>query len=576
MSDHTSRLRAADPSAVVGAVLGGYRVSAELSTGGMGSVYRAEHELLGKPAAVKLLRPEYSANPEMVERFFNEARAATAIRHPGIVEVFDFGYAADGRAYLVMEFLDGETLSSRLSAGHLSEVAAAVIVRGIASALAAAHAKGIIHRDLKPDNVFLVPDPDMPSGERPKVLDFGIAKLTQSPTERASQTRAGELMGTPAYMAPEQARAAGEIDHRADLYSLGCILYELLVGQPPFVSDAVGELIALQLFGEPEPPRARVPELSEEMERIVLRLLAKDPAARFATCADLSDALSAAMPTLSGRLSAVLPATSGRRPAVVIDTVASLKRPAPTAGAGVLAGPALTTPPSPGRSTPARRRRSPVGLALAAGAVVAAAVVGYVAVRGGATARPTAPPVPAQLPGPPVPTPTPAPGPAPAPTPTPSVTLFFRLQPASASVRWDGQPLPLKNGVASVPHDGQVHQVEVSAPDHQPATVAVTAGEPQLIQVELVGLGGRRRDRPRISVGQVDPVGPVGPPTSVGSTPTGPRTTPGPERPAGGAAGAGSGAGSSARGGAATPGSGSAGKPTTDKGSPIYTDLDDE
>src|SRR6185312_16102012 len=200
----------------------------------------------------KLLRPELTENSELVQRFFNEAKAATAIRHPGIIEVFDFGYTEQGRAYLIMEFLDGEPLSSRIARGPLAEVDAAQIARGISSALVAAHDKGIVHRDLKPDNVFLVPDPDVPMGERPKVLDFGIAKLGDHLPKDMRHTVTGALIGTPLYMAPEQARAAASIDGRADLYSLGCMLYEMLVGKPPFSAEGDGELIALHMFSEPE------------------------------------------------------------------------------------------------------------------------------------------------------------------------------------------------------------------------------------------------------------------------------------------------------------------------------------
>src|SRR5690349_3897743 len=157
---------------ILGRSVGHYRITAFLAKGGMGTVYRAQHELIGKAAAVKVLRPELSRDPGMVQRFFNEARAASSIRHPGIVEVYDFGHLPNGRAYIVMEFLEGETLSRRLErCVRLPELAAAVIARGIGVALAAAHAKGIVHRDLKPDNVFLVPDTEVMSGERCKVLD---------------------------------------------------------------------------------------------------------------------------------------------------------------------------------------------------------------------------------------------------------------------------------------------------------------------------------------------------------------------------------------------------------------------
>jgi len=284
---------------MVGEVLGNYRVIGELSRGGMGTVYRAQHELLGRSAAVKLLRPELTANEELLQRFYNEAKAATTIRHPGIVEVYDFGYTTDGRAYIVMELLEGEPLGERIArCGRLTEVETGNIGRQIAGALRAAHASGIVHRDLKPDNVFLVPDPQG-RGERVKVLDFGVAKLADVAATGVRHTQTGALMGTPLYMAPEQARAAGAIDHRADQYSLGCMLYEMLVGRPPFVADGAGEIIALQLFAVPEPPRNLLTSLTPELEAIVLRLLEKEPHDRFADALAVQTALEALRDKLS-------------------------------------------------------------------------------------------------------------------------------------------------------------------------------------------------------------------------------------------------------------------------------------
>src|SRR5262249_28369738 len=160
-----------------GMTIGQYRVTGLIGRGGMGAVYAAEHALLGRPAAIKVLLPELSQKQDVVTRFFNEARAATAIRHPGIIEIYDFGWTPDGAAFIVMERLEGDTLGRRSARLRLRWSAVLAIARQIAGALGAAHAKGIVHRDLKPDNVFLVPDPEVPGGERIKLLDFGIAKL---------------------------------------------------------------------------------------------------------------------------------------------------------------------------------------------------------------------------------------------------------------------------------------------------------------------------------------------------------------------------------------------------------------
>jgi serine/threonine protein kinase len=261
---------------MIGSVAGDYRISAKIAEGGMGAVYRGEHVVLGRPAAIKVLLPELSHNRGIVDRFFNEAKATSAIRHPGIVEVYDFGYLADGAAYLVMEYLSGEPLSRYLKrrGGRLPEPDAAWLVRGMCSALSAAHAKGIVHRDLKPDNVFMVPDAEAAMQARPKLLDFGIAKLSGAEFS-SSKTRTGSVLGTPTYMSPEQCKGTGDVDHRADLYSLGCILYELLCARPPFVSEGAGELIGAHLFVAPDSPRVYEPRVTPAMEALILRLLAK-------------------------------------------------------------------------------------------------------------------------------------------------------------------------------------------------------------------------------------------------------------------------------------------------------------
>jgi serine/threonine protein kinase len=208
-------------------LLGNYRIVERLGEGGMGVVYIGRHETLGHRAVVKVLRLELSHNADMVQRFFNEAQAATAIRNPGIVQVFDFGTIPDGRAYLVMELLEGETLSARLEKRQLDYRECCRIGRQVAKVLQAAHARGITHRDLKPDNLYLVRDDEVVGGERVKVLDFGIAKLAGEVHASRVKTRTGAIMGTPIYMSPEQCRGTGAVDARADIYSLGCILFEM-------------------------------------------------------------------------------------------------------------------------------------------------------------------------------------------------------------------------------------------------------------------------------------------------------------------------------------------------------------
>jgi serine/threonine-protein kinase len=278
---------------MIGQTFGNYRVTELIGEGGMGIVYLAEHPGIGRRAAVKVLRPGLTDSPELTKRFFNEARAANAIRHPGIVEVFDCGTLPSGTSYIVMELLEGENLSSRLrNLGRLPIADAKRIAAQTASALAAAHAAGIVHRDLKPDNLFLVPDNRDTSSELVKVLDFGIAKLGQQGSNTSSvRTRTGSVMGTPAYMSPEQCRGTREIDHRTDIYALGVILFEMVCGRPPFVSEGFGEMVHLHISEPPPAPRSINAAVPEDLEHLILWCLAKEPAERVQTMGDVHAAL---------------------------------------------------------------------------------------------------------------------------------------------------------------------------------------------------------------------------------------------------------------------------------------------
>ena len=204
------------------AIIGAYRILECIGEGGMGAVFRARHELMGKYAAVKTLLPKFADDAVFVQRFVNEAKAASRIRHPGVVEIFDITRGDDGSVNIVMELLEGEPLRERLNrVGHLSIAETERFVQQIGGALGAVHEAGIVHRDLKPDNLFITIDADIHGGERIKILDFGIAKLAGEDGIAEFLTRTGQVMGTAPYMAPEQWQGANRADHRADLYSLG-------------------------------------------------------------------------------------------------------------------------------------------------------------------------------------------------------------------------------------------------------------------------------------------------------------------------------------------------------------------
>src|SRR4051812_4974304 len=289
---------------MIGETFGGYRVIDKIGEGGMGAVYLAEHTLIGRKAAIKVLLPEHSRKQDLVDRFFNEAKTAAGLNHPALVDVFDFGVHPSGSAYLVMDYLEGENLGSRLARVAPLPIPQAIdLARQIARGMEAAHARGIVHRDLKPDNIFLVPDVETPDRDQVKILDFGIAKLLGAPSASKGATSTGMVLGTPLFMAPEQCRGTGLVDHRADIYSLGCILYLMLCARPPFDHQGVGEILAAHLFENPVPPRTLNPSVPGALEAVVLKPLVKDPEQRSqpmaAVAADLARIGTASMAVAS-------------------------------------------------------------------------------------------------------------------------------------------------------------------------------------------------------------------------------------------------------------------------------------
>lgn len=262
--------------------IGPYQVVRKLGAGGMGEVYEARHTAIERRVAIKVLRPTLAENPEMNGRFINEARAVNFVDHPGIVQISDYGHLDDGRAYIVMEYLQGVTLANHMASanGQLPAEDALRFARMIGAVLVAAHAKGIIHRDLKPDNVMLIPDPDPddPWRVRVKLLDFGVAKLAGSLEPGSGPgTRDSAVIGTPEYMSPEQARDSGKVSDKTDVYSLGIILYEMLAGRVPFESASATEVLAMHMY-EPLPPLRRLaPEAPSQLIELIEQMLAKAP-----------------------------------------------------------------------------------------------------------------------------------------------------------------------------------------------------------------------------------------------------------------------------------------------------------
>jgi len=266
---------------MIGAVLDGrFRIVEPLGTGGMGSVYRGIHLSVDRPVAIKVIRNQLGHDRAAAKRFLREAKLLMGFSHPNIVEVFDFGQAANGALYLVMEMLSGETLADALARnGRFAPRGACEVAMQLCDALVAAHARGVVHRDLKPANIVIA---DRPVRDLVKVLDFGLAKsLANDSVTWTSLTEVGAVLGTPLYMAPEAIAGAGA-DPRSDLYALGCIIYEMLAGAPPFVDPAVNVVLARHVT---EPPPTLPADVPAALGELVDDLLAKAPELRPASAA---------------------------------------------------------------------------------------------------------------------------------------------------------------------------------------------------------------------------------------------------------------------------------------------------
>jgi serine/threonine-protein kinase len=365
---------------MLGVQLGSYRILSLIGEGGMGRVYQAEHVKLGRKVALKLLRAEYSVKRDAVARFFQEARAVNQIGHENIVDITDFVELDGGETYIIMELLQGEDLADiqRKCDQPMPLHRAMQISLQVCDALEAAHKAGIVHRDLKPDNIFIVNEGN--KRDFVKLLDFGVAKLLGVEDSRDGwKTAAGSVIGTPAYMSPEQASGI-PVDHRSDMYSLGAILYELFTGHPVFRAKSFGEFVVKHMNHDPIPPRelADAPSIPAALEAVILRCLEKDPAARYQSVAELREDLARATATVETVVGPVtVPRTRGRsrRGLILVVVVLSVAVMAGAAFWIAAGGLSVEAPPDNGTfdpSTATRATASPMEPSGEPGAVVTA------------------------------------------------------------------------------------------------------------------------------------------------------------------------------------------------------------
>ena len=353
----------------IGQNVGPYRVTAQLGSGGMATVYKAYHAGLDRYVAIKVMHQALKEDPNFFARFQREARIVARLEHPHIVPVYDFS-EHEGQPYLVMRFIEGETLKARLQAGKLALSQVMDIMRPVCQALAYAHAQGVLHRDIKPSNILITAQMQV------FLTDFGLAKIAQSGESTLSQD---VMVGTPQYISPEQAQGLSDLDVRTDIYSLGVVLYELLVGRVPFQADTPYAVVHDHIFTPLPMPRSLRPDLPEPFERVLLKALAKERGDRYAAVTDLLAALEKAADSSQPAADSSQPAAESAQP------TAESAQPAPTriapAAAAAVAAPTVISPPvaALAPSAPTRKSSRKLWIALGAVALVAVCIVALLA-----------------------------------------------------------------------------------------------------------------------------------------------------------------------------------------------------
>ncbi|MES1209464.1 MAG: serine/threonine-protein kinase [Pseudomonadota bacterium] len=462
-------------SSLVNQTIGNYRVLRLLGEGGMGVVYLAQHPVIGRKVAIKLLHAALARDPDIVSRFFNEARAIHMIAHENIVEILDFGQTTDGQPYFIMEHLEGESLSEAVSRGPMPIDQVEAIGVQMCRALGAAHAKGIVHRDLKPHNVQLctkTDDAGVDGALQVKILDFGVAKILATPDGAQSvKTRTGSLMGTPLYMSPEQCKGAGVLDHRTDIYSLGVMLFEMIAGRPPFTAEGVGELFAKHMLEEPPSLLQLAPATPPHMAAAIMKALSKEPADRFQSMDEFRKALIGEV-----KLPA-LPAQSGGRRADLGSAHASSPRAATTLSSA-------SSELDDSAMAPARTRK----LAIAGGAAVAAILLVVLLMPKKHPAAP--PPVAATSPTPEPAPPAPAAAPETAPPAKPAsqtVTIRFEADPPGAHVLddKDGKDLGTVPVEVKLPKGGEASKYKLRLAGYREVPLTATPTADRTMHVVL-------------------------------------------------------------------------------------------